>query len=65
MIICVAFAGMGAGMTDQQLSQIGPKCLALMKRGWELTGAEYYNARQAVHREASKVMHSGGTTTCC
>lgn len=55
-IICVAFAGIGAEMTDEQLSQIGPKCLALMQRGWAYTGAEYYNARQAVHREASRVM---------
>ncbi len=56
-IICVAFAGIGAEMTDEQLSQIGPKCLALMQRGWAYTGAEYYNARQAVHREAGKVLH--------
>jgi amidase/aspartyl-tRNA(Asn)/glutamyl-tRNA(Gln) amidotransferase subunit A len=56
-IICVAFAGIGAELTDEQLSQIGPKCLALMSRGWAYTGAEYYNARQAVHREASKVLH--------
>jgi amidase/aspartyl-tRNA(Asn)/glutamyl-tRNA(Gln) amidotransferase subunit A len=56
-IICVAFAGIGAEMTDEQLSQIGPKCLALMKRGWAHTGAEYYNAQQAVHREASKVLN--------
>jgi amidase len=56
-IICVAFAGIGAEMTDEQLSQIGPKCLALMQRGWAYSGAEYYNARQAVHREAAKVLH--------
>jgi amidase/aspartyl-tRNA(Asn)/glutamyl-tRNA(Gln) amidotransferase subunit A len=55
-IICVAFAGIGAEMTDEQLAQIGPKCLALMQRGWAYTGAEYYNARQAIHREAAAVM---------
>lgn len=56
IIASVAFAGMGAEMTDDQIAQIGPKCLALMKRGWKYSGAAYYDAQLTAYHEASKVL---------
>jgi amidase/aspartyl-tRNA(Asn)/glutamyl-tRNA(Gln) amidotransferase subunit A len=51
-----AFAGMGSDMSDQQLGLIGHKCLALMKRGWEISGAELYVASLTAHRLASEAL---------
>lgn len=55
-ILEVAFAGIGAELSDEQLSLIGPKCLGLMKRGWSISGAEYYNALQAAHRASLRAL---------
>jgi amidase/aspartyl-tRNA(Asn)/glutamyl-tRNA(Gln) amidotransferase subunit A len=55
-IATVAFAGMGSEMSDDELSLIGTKCLALMKRGWGFSGADYYAAQQAAYRESSRVL---------
>lgn len=51
-----AFAGMGSEMSDEQLGLIGHKCLALMKRGWEISGAELYTASLTAHRLASEAL---------
>jgi amidase/aspartyl-tRNA(Asn)/glutamyl-tRNA(Gln) amidotransferase subunit A len=55
-LACVAFAGMGSAMPDERLALIGQKCLALMKRGWAIGGAEYYNATLAAHAAASQAL---------
>ena len=52
----VAFAGMGSSMPDERLALIGQKCLALMKRGWAIGGADYYNATLAAHAAASRAL---------
>ena len=52
----VAFAGMGSAMPDERLALIGPKCIALMKRGWAIGGADYYNATLAAHTAASRAL---------
>ena len=52
----VAFAGMGSAMPDERLALIGQKCLALMKRGWAIGGADYYNATLAAHAAASRAL---------
>jgi amidase len=51
-----AFAGMGSAMPDERLALIGHKCLALMKRGWEIGGADYYNATLTAHAAASRAL---------
>jgi amidase len=55
-LACVAFAGMGSAMPDERLALIGQRCLALMKRGWAIGGAEYYNATLAAHAAASRTL---------
>jgi Asp-tRNA(Asn)/Glu-tRNA(Gln) amidotransferase A subunit family amidase len=52
----VAFAGMGSAMPDERLALIGQRCLGLMKRGWAIGGAEYYNATLAAHAAASRTL---------
>jgi amidase len=52
----VAFAGMGSAMPDERLALIGHKCLALMKRGWAIGGADHYNATLAAHAAASRAL---------
>jgi amidase len=55
-LAAVAFAGMGSAMPDERLALIGPKCLALMKRGWAISGADYYNATLAAQAAASRAL---------
>ncbi len=52
----VAFAGMGSAMPDERLALIGQKCLALMKRGWAIGGADYYNATLSAHAAAARAL---------
>ncbi len=56
ILASVAFAGMGSSMPDERLALIGQKCLALMKRGWAIGGADYYNASLAAHAAASRAL---------
>lgn len=51
----VAFAGLAAEMSDEQLALIGPKCLQLIRHGWRISAGDYYATLEAAHRESARI----------
>jgi len=51
----VAFAGISAELSDDQLAVIGTDSLQLMRRGWRINAADYYAALEAAHRESARI----------
>lgn len=52
----VAFAGLAAEMSDDQLALIGPNCLQLMRHGWRIAASDYYATLEAAYRESARIL---------